>query len=85
VATTHFLGPFRLDGAAQILFRGAETPLFSDATLTHTRGAHVFKFGFYFERWKAVKANPAIGPARSISARTPTIQMIPVIPMRTLC
>src|SRR5438876_9038875 len=40
---------------ARFPLRGAETPLFSDATLTHTRGAHVFKFGFYFERWKAVK------------------------------
>ncbi len=35
--------------------RGAETPFFSDAILTNTRGSHVMKFGFYAERWKAIK------------------------------
>jgi hypothetical protein len=40
---------------ARFPLRGAETPLFSDATLTNTHGPHVFKLGFYFEKWKAVK------------------------------
>jgi hypothetical protein len=40
---------------ARFPLRGAETPLFSDATLTNTHGPHVFKLGFYFERWKAIK------------------------------
>ena len=40
---------------ARFPLRGAETPLFADATLTHTRGPHVLKFGLYVERWKAVK------------------------------
>lgn len=35
--------------------RGAETPLYSDATLTYTHGSHISKFGFYYERWLAVK------------------------------
>lgn len=35
--------------------RGAETPLFSDAILTKTKKRHVFKGGFYYERWRAVK------------------------------
>ena len=35
--------------------RGAESPVFSDAILTQTKGRHVMKYGFYYERWRAVK------------------------------
>jgi len=35
--------------------RGAETPFYSDSTLTYTHGAHTSKFGLYYERWLAVK------------------------------
>ncbi len=40
---------------ARFPLRGAETPFFSDATLTHTHKGHASKYGLYFERWKAVK------------------------------
>ena len=40
---------------ARFPLRGAETPGFADATITKTAGPHTAKFGFYYERWKAVK------------------------------
>jgi hypothetical protein len=40
---------------ARFPLRGAETPVFSDITLTKTFGVHTMKYGFYYERWKAVK------------------------------
>lgn len=40
---------------ARFPLRGAETPGFADVTLTKTYGAHTDKFGFYYERWRAVK------------------------------
>jgi hypothetical protein len=40
---------------ARFPLRGAETPLYSDLTLTKTWGVHTSKFGLYYERWKAVK------------------------------
>ena len=40
---------------ARFPLRGAETPVFADATLTNTRGSHVMKYGLYVERWSAVK------------------------------
>ncbi|MBI4902545.1 MAG: carboxypeptidase regulatory-like domain-containing protein [Acidobacteria bacterium] len=40
---------------ARFPLRGAESPVFSDAILTRTRGQHVMKAGFYWERWRAVK------------------------------
>jgi len=40
---------------ARFPLRGAETPGFMDATLTKTIGQHTSKYGFYYERWKAVK------------------------------
>jgi hypothetical protein len=40
---------------ARFPLRGAETPIFSDATLTRSHGVHTTKFGLYLERWKAVK------------------------------
>jgi hypothetical protein len=40
---------------ARFPLRGAETPVFADATLTNTRGPHVMKYGLYVERWSAVK------------------------------
>jgi hypothetical protein len=40
---------------ARFPLRGAETPVFTDATLTNTRGSHVMKYGLYVERWSAVK------------------------------
>ncbi len=40
---------------ARFPLRGAETPGFADLTLTKSAGTHTAKFGFYYERWKAVK------------------------------
>ncbi len=40
---------------ARFPLRGTETPLFSDAIVTRTQGKHVMKYGFYYERWRAVK------------------------------
>ncbi len=40
---------------ARFPLRGAESPIFSDAILTQTKGHHVMKYGFYYERWRAVK------------------------------
>ena len=40
---------------ARFPLRGAESPIFSDAIITKTHGAHVVKAGFYWERWRAVK------------------------------
>ncbi len=40
---------------ARFPLRGAETPGFSDLTLTKTNGQHTMKLGLYYERWRAVK------------------------------
>ncbi len=40
---------------ARFPLRGAETPGFSDLTLTKVTGVHTTKFGLYYERWRAVK------------------------------
>ncbi len=40
---------------ARFPLRGAETPVFSDATLTQSHGTHTTKYGLYLERWSAVK------------------------------
>ena len=40
---------------ARFPLRGAESPGFADLTITKIKGNHTAKFGFYYERWKAVK------------------------------
>ncbi|MBI3209867.1 MAG: carboxypeptidase regulatory-like domain-containing protein [Candidatus Solibacter usitatus] len=40
---------------ARFPLRGAETPGFSDVTVSKIKDTHTWKFGLYFERWRAVK------------------------------
>jgi hypothetical protein len=45
---------------ARFPLRGAESPGFADLTITKTKGPHTAKFGFYYERWKAVKGESGV-------------------------